>query len=81
LGENLASVKISDISELMAPQEYPKILGNQLVHGSSSLLRDSVKNSDSSSGGWQERAHNGGPGVIDGKFTLRPRLPKKDGKQ
>ena len=58
LGENLAIVKISDISELMVLQVYATILGNQLVHRSSSLLRDSVKNSDSGSAGWQEGAHN-----------------------
>ena len=54
----MAVVKISDISELMAPQEQTKSLKNQLVHGSSSSLRDSVKNSDSGSAGWQEGAHN-----------------------
>ena len=58
LGENLAIVKIADMCALMALQEHTKILKNQLVHGSSSLLRDSVKNSDSGSAGWQERAHN-----------------------
>ena len=51
-------VKIADISEPMAPQEQTKILKNQLVHGSLSLLDDSVKNSDSGSAGWQEGAHN-----------------------
>ena len=54
----MAVVKISDISELTAPQEQTKSLKNQLVHGSSSLLNDSVKNSDSGSAGWQEWAHN-----------------------
>ena len=58
LGENIVIVKISDISELTAPQEQTKILGNQLVHGSSGFLSDSVKNSDSSSAGWQKWVHN-----------------------
>jgi hypothetical protein len=58
LGENLIIVKISDISEPIGPQGQTKILKNQLVHGSSSLLSDSVKNSDSGSAGWQEGAHN-----------------------
>jgi len=51
LGENIVIVKISDISELAAPQEQTKILGNQSVQGSSSIMSDSVKNSDSSSAG------------------------------
>jgi hypothetical protein len=51
-------VKISDISELMVSHDQTKILGNQLVHESSSCLSDSVKNADSSSAGWQEWGHN-----------------------
>ena len=58
LGENIVIVKISDISELTAPQEQTKILGNQLVHGSSGFLSDNVKISDGSSAGWQEWVHN-----------------------
>ena len=52
------TVKIPDISELTAPQEQTKILGNQLVHGSSGFLSDNVKISDGSSAGWQEWVHN-----------------------
>jgi hypothetical protein len=49
LGENIVIVKISDVSELMAPQEQTKILENQLAHRASSPLSERVKNSDSSS--------------------------------
>jgi len=51
-------VKIPDIAELMAPQKQIKILENQIVHGSSSFPRDSVKNSDSGRAGWREWVHN-----------------------